>query len=217
MFLPPHRRIIDLSQFRWNHFSVIKFGRSLSTPNVHSVTADQVHNSITAFREIRAKGYRRIGMVDSRRDHWLFDAGFLKAQLEVKKTERVPIHYLSPQKPERGSDIHKQDIHNLKRWLDRTQPDAIFTSTQRLIPMLQDLGLSVPGNIPVAGASLMDCQVDAGMDQNAYEIGRVAMLTMISHLHNNDRGVPLLYRETLVKGHWIDGSSMPQKEKKGKC
>ena len=75
--------------------------------------------------------------------------------------------------------------------------------------MLHELGLRVPEDIPVAGTSLHDCHVDSGLDQNPREIGRVAMLNLISLLHDNDRGIPALYRETLVKGNWVDGTSLP--------
>ncbi len=51
--------------------------------------------------------------------------------------------------------------------------------------------------------------VDAGIDQNPEEIGRVTTLAAISLIHDSDLGIPEFIREILVRGKWVDGKSLP--------
>jgi hypothetical protein len=34
---------------------------------------------------------------------------------------------------------------------------------------------------------------------------------LISQIHDYDRGIPLIPRELLVEGKWVDGSSLPRR------
>jgi DNA-binding LacI/PurR family transcriptional regulator len=57
--------------------------------------------------------------------------------------------------------------------------------------------------------SVVGGNADAGIYQNSEEIGRAAVLLLISMIQDNDRGIPALHREILVPGGWVDGGSMP--------
>jgi hypothetical protein len=71
--------------------------------------------------------------------------------------------------------------------------------------------LKVPRDIAVAALSLLDGKYDSGVDQNSYEIGRVALSTLASLIHQNERGIPAHCRRILVEGVWVDGKSLPAK------
>lgn len=204
ILLPPHRDAPGLDQFNWNRFSIIKFGHSLPYPKGHAVSSNQLYNAMLALREIRKRGYRRVGFVNAAIDYWLFDAGFEKAQKEIPREDRIPVLDLSPEET-------PDQIPLLAKWIDEYKPDAIFSSLANITEMLNRLGYRVPGDIAVAVTSILDGKADAGIDQNPIEIGRIAVLSLLSLLHDNDRGEPELDREALVKGKWIDGSSLPIK------
>ncbi|KAF0095894.1 MAG: LacI family transcriptional regulator [Puniceicoccaceae bacterium 5H] len=207
VLLPPHREARNMDGFDWNEFSIIKFGHSLQTPVGHTVSSDQLFNGMLGFREMRKRGYRRIGFAMTANDYWLFDAGYIKAQLEVPPDERLPILYLEDGKLE-------QNKQALKRWLDENQPDSIFSSSAEVPQLLSELGCRVPADIPVAVTSVLDGHADAGINQNPREIGRVAVLQLLTLIHDNDRGPKELYREILVKGSWVDGASLPYARKR---
>jgi hypothetical protein len=57
----------------------------------------------------------------------------------------------------------------------------------------------------------LDIPVNAGIDQNAEEIGRVSVLVMISLMNDNAQGLPPIRREILIRGKWVDGSSLPSR------
>jgi hypothetical protein len=75
--------------------------------------------------------------------------------------------------------------------------------------MLEKAGYRVPEDIGLAATNVRDIPVDAGIDQNPEEIGRVTTLAVISLIHDGDLGKPDFIREILVRGKWVDGRSLP--------
>ena len=61
---------------------------------------------------------------------------------------------------------------------------------------------------------MTDCDVDAGIDQNPEEIGRVAAETLISLISHNHWGVPRFQRDILVEVCWQDGPCVPDRSTK---
>jgi DNA-binding LacI/PurR family transcriptional regulator len=56
---------------------------------------------------------------------------------------------------------------------------------------------------------VLDGNADAGIYQNSDEIGKTAVQLLISLIHLNERGIPAIPREVLIKGRWVDGSTLP--------
>jgi DNA-binding LacI/PurR family transcriptional regulator len=204
ILLPPHQSPFRLADFPWDSFCIVRFGRSVETPAVHLVTADQVANTILAFREIRERGYERIGFIGSHSAHLLFDAGFLRVQQHIPPRQQIPPMMVNPTAP-RASQAE------IARWLKRHKPDAVFTDILETPDILRKCGYGIPGDIGVAVTSVLDATVDAGIYQNPEEIGRVGILLLLSLIHDNDRGIPAAHRETLIKGQWVDGASLPRR------
>jgi len=205
ILLPPHRQGSEWDGFDWSHFAVVRFGRSIESLPFHLVSADQATNTLLAFKEIGARGYERIGMVmQTIRKHFHFDAGFLKAQLEVEARRRLPLCLLDEENP---SAMQTQ----FERWLKKCRPDAVLTNIPQARDMLAAAGLRVPEDIGLAANSVLDGHADAGIHQTPEEIGRSAVLLLISLLHDNDRGFPSISHELLVKGRWVDGASLPRR------
>jgi LacI family transcriptional regulator len=58
---------------------------------------------------------------------------------------------------------------------------------------------------------VLDGGADSGMDQHPEEIGRVGMLLLNSLIHDGAHGIPAIFRQTVVEGRWVDGSSLPDR------
>jgi DNA-binding LacI/PurR family transcriptional regulator len=204
ILIPPHGEIpVNWNAMHWEHFSAVRFGRALEgLPPFHSVTTDQSANGSLAFQKIREKGYSRIGFVGGESPQRLYVAGFLQAQLNVSESSRLPPLLLHGDDP---PDTQKR----LATWIKKYKPDAIFTEIIRVPQMLKEMGYRVPQDIGLAGTSVLDIAVDAGIDQHVEEVGRVAVLVLISLINDNDLGGPAIQREILIKGEWVDGSSLP--------
>lgn len=206
ILLPPHRRGIDLPDFEWSGFSLVRFGVSVRDPQALCVTSDQSHCARLALNRVVEAGYKRIGYFTTERlerntgGH--FREGFLNAQLEnVRVRDRVsPIEV----------DEDAPNVAKVEKWFLCQQPDALITTTSILSEFLKYLGLGCPEDVAVAGISVLDSNFDSGVDQNSYEIGRVAMNALCGMIMRNETGIPLYGRRILVEGRWVEGQSMPR-------
>lgn len=196
---------VDLSGIHWEKFSAVRTSRFPVSPGFHLVTTHQFANTILAFDCIRARGYRRVGFIAYEKSpggrNWEFESGFLAAQLEIPARERLPVFHLDSSDPASKS--------RLDAWVKRHRPDAILTVHLHAKAFLHALGYRVPEDFGLATVSRQDCEIEAGIDQQAPEIGRCAVLLLLSMLNDNERGLPKHTRETLIKGEWVDGPSLP--------
>lgn len=209
ILLPPHHHQPDWGDFPWDQYSVVRFGRTLQSPECHIVTADQVANTILAYQEIYKRGYRRIGFVapnfELKDNGIIFELGFLGGQRVVDDGAKIPPLLLRRRKP---SEVRA----SLQAWLKKHEPDAIFTTLTDLPAMLKKEKLKVPDDIALAATTILDTTVNAGIDQHPEEIGRVGFLMLNSLITDGSRGIPTIFRQILVEGSWVDGSSLPTKK-----
>lgn len=206
ILIPPHNAM-SLPGFDWSDFSVVRFGTSVSEPRAHIVTSDQKNCAAMAFEQMWELGYRRIAYVSAHRfdlnTGGNFRAGYLSAQ-----DKHLPLRrHLAPLVLSEEETV--SDERALKRMLKQQRIDAILTSLPMLGTLLRRTGFKVPDAIAVATLSLLDGHFDAGVDQNSYEVGRVAMATLAGLIQQNERGVPSFCRRILVEGRWVNGSSLP--------
>lgn len=213
ILVPPHivsagGVAVDFKSLDWNKFSVLRFGRSVKYPASHLVAADQLGNMILAFNEVTKRGYERIGMVDlaTHINRNSFDAGFMKAQEFSEMEGHLPIFRMDT------ADL-LSNLSAFKEWLDKEQPDAVIAATGGVTDLIEAAGYTIGKDIGVAAMSVLDTRIDAGIYQNSEEIGRVAALSLIGQIQDNDKGVPQLYRQILVPGSWVDGESLPDRSR----
>lgn len=207
VLLPPHPTNVDFSPLDWSQFSVLRFGRSVQYPKAHLVSADQVGNMLLAFKEVSARGYQRIGMVDAeiKWDRYRFDAGYLKAQEVFGVQDRLSVFRVNNE----GTLL---DLDDFKAWMKCERPDAIIAATSGVTALFEAAGYKIGGDLGLATMSVLDTRIDAGIYQNSEEIGRVAALALITQLHDNDIGIPRLFRQTVIGGSWVDGKSLPDRK-----
>jgi DNA-binding LacI/PurR family transcriptional regulator len=97
----------------------------------------------------------------------------------------------------------------LKQWLVRYKPDAILTADIELPGMIRELGYRIPQDIAVAGATVLDIPVDAGVDQRPEEVGRIAVEMLVKQINMSERGKPRDPCRILIESCWQDGHSLP--------
>lgn len=205
---PQHyRHPVDFRDFHWEKFSAIRTSRLPLEPALHLVTTDQSGNTMLALDHIMANGYKRVGFINygkSQGDRiWRFESGYLTVQQELPESDRLPVYRLdSPDEASRAG---------LKDWMRKHRPDAVLTLHSDAREVLEALGYRAPDDIGLATVNTMDCDIDAGIDQDAAEIGRCAVLQLLSLIHDNERGIPDPMREILIKGRWVDGMTLPDR------
>ncbi len=208
ILMPPHTHGVNLPDFDWSRYSVVRLGVSVEHPRAHVITSDQINCASLAFSRVLERGYQRIGYVSAvrldRNTGGNFRAGFLRSQNAlVPPRQRVPPLLLELDQ--------KSDTRSLAAFIKKHRPDAIITTEGSLPVLFNKIGKKVPGDIAVAALSVLDGNFDSGVDQNSHEIGHVAMSTLASLIQQNERGIPEYCRRILVEGRWIDGTSLPSR------
>ena len=229
LLIPPHQHKVasNWGDFSWNKFSIIRFGMSVPEPDTHIVTADQQRAVLMAFRKMSVYGYERIGLVmgvdyDSRmggnfigglaaaKD--LFKLNLIGGLAVAQDLFRLK-HILPPLRT--NEDVYYQNPALAKRllsqWLTKHRPDAILTSESSVPGMIRELGFRVPKDIAIAGTTIYDVPVEAGINQNPEAIGRTAVEALIAQINRNELGVPDTPSRILVESSWQDGKSLPVK------
>lgn len=216
VLIPPHPSVPDWGGFDWSKFSIIRFGLSVPSPDSHLVTSDQQRATVMALKKISSYGYQRIGMVVG--DHLdrniggNYTGGFYAAQ-QLLKLRSVKSLLITEEEAYHRQPGKVKDA--LRRWLVKAKPDAVLT-TDILIPaFIRELGYRIPEDIAVAGTSISDIPVDAGINQNGEAIGRTAVEMLVGLVNVNERGEPPAPCRILVESLWQDGKSLPRKTARG--
>lgn len=200
-----HRNHMDLDGFDWNRFCAVRTSRFPLEPALHLVTTDQAGNAMLAFDRVLALGYRRVGFVGfgaSAQDRiWQFENGYLAVQRELPEDRRLSVFRLDVGDP--------ASREGLRKWMMRERPDALLSIHPELRGLLGELGFHIPEEVGLATLNIADCHIEAGIDQDSHQIGRRALLQLLSLMQDHERGVPDYPNETLVKGRWMDGPSLP--------
>jgi DNA-binding LacI/PurR family transcriptional regulator len=207
LLIPPHPPEVDWGDFDWSKFSLMRFGMSVRRVDSNLVTADHQRAMVMAMKKIRDYGYRRIGLVyDAAHDHSMggnLYGGFLWAHKLLN---------LEPSIPPLDFDLQSSVVsgrNEWKVWMKKHQPDALLTTAPQTPVFLREFGYSIPRDVAVAGTSLHDIPVDAGIDQCSNGIGQIAAEMLIKQISLNERGEPADPCRILVESRWQDGKSLP--------
>jgi DNA-binding LacI/PurR family transcriptional regulator len=215
LLIPPHLSPPDWGDFAWGKFSVIRFGMSVRRPDSHLVTADHQRGVLMAFEKINDYGYHRIGLVVcgdfDRRLGGNYTGGFYAAQKLFKFKQILP-PLMTDEREYRDNPAKARNA--LRQWISKHKPDAILTTVPQVPQMIRELGHAIPQDVAVAGTSIHDVPVGAGIDQNPEEIGRIAAEMLVAQININEQGEPKAPCRILVESVWQDGKSLPSKSQK---
>lgn len=214
LLVPPHRAGMSWSDLGldWKEFSLVRFGFSTSDLRAHMIGNDQMRSSELAVRQMADAGYRRIGYVGSESHDAATDAnfrmGYLRGiELDQRLTWAPPI-LLGPGQRLESAEVGQRVVE----WIKENAIDALLTSESGLMELCERHGLRVPDDVAIAATSARDGgRVDAGLDQNPVEIGRVAVHTLIESINRREFGEPDYCRRVLVESRWVAGASLPIK------
>jgi len=198
----------------WSRYAAVRIDcRHLGLP-MNLVSNDQLQSVHTAFRELRALGYSRIGLAVGQQDEEatgdLHLSGLLLAQSRLPDLEQVP-PLLFPL----GSS-HEEATPLLAPWIAANRIDAVLSTWATIDLMLRDSGLDCPGEIACACLCLNGPHPTlAGIQGNLSLVGKRVVSQLAALLREDERGIPKLPVSTLVEGQWMPGASAPRKARGG--
>lgn len=205
--------------FEWQHFSAVQIDYLPNQPELHRVSNDQRCITQLAMRRVAERGYRRIGFVlpqwwdDGMQYAW--SAGFLAEQQALPGQHPIPM--LRYPWPGDGGASSVDNGHGpavpvdmLKQWLREHRPQVILGHAPYVLPQLEKLGVSVPGDLAFVDPSLNEADgATAGVVHNSRRVGELAVEILSGQLQHNVYGLPKFPTVTLVEGSWCEGRSLP--------
>lgn len=213
VLIPPHHELLDWEDFDWKKFSVLRFGMSVQNPDSNQVTSDVFRAIVMAMSRIHAYGYRRIGFTVNDEFNTRLGGNFLSGYFHAQRFLN-----LNPALPpllttltSRSADDLARERAALGQWLRKQQPDAVLTADIELPAMLRELGLDIGRDLAVAGTSVLDIPLDAGIDQRSDAVGRIAVEMLVKQINIDERGEPTAPCRIMVESRWRDGSSLPKR------
>ena len=196
----------------WESFPTVVTGVRTRNPALSFCCVDHHHLAMRAVERALELGYRRPGLaLDDVIDRLIqrrFSAGFQTGQRSLPRTRQLPIFDLQ------GSG--DTEPPGFREWLDRHQPDVVFTLYNRVVRWIKATGRRVPQDIGVIQLEWRATRPEiAGMNQHNFAVGEAAVDMVISQIHNNETGVHDFPRATLIGATWVDGASAPRPKPSG--
>ena len=208
----PARLSLDLSSF-----ASVQIGRTLWSPRLDTVAADDADSVYLASKVLWRRGYRKIGFFFSR---WALaqslnrlEMGALYSQQHVRGISQIPIGISENQKTQWDILDSEKLRGEFIPWFEKHRPEAIICLGVAIKEILEnDLQLQVPEDV---GIVQYDYVHKPGVEfagiyhqkdrQAAYAVERLA--TRISH---GMFGVPNSPIEVSFPVRWVDGPTIKQ-------
>lgn len=195
----------DPIELSWNDYCAISLGFSLHAPVLPCVDHQHRTGSQMAVEALLELGYRKIAFINTLalelRVEYGWSAGFFGSiHLNQDRVEGLSLI------PPKLDDLCCDEV---LEWIRSNKPEVIVTAEVRLYDYLRNAGFKIPDDI---GFVHLDRQENmggiSGIDQNSKIIGGEAV-SFISLLQvGNIRGLPRVRNIHLVKGKWVEGSTV---------
>lgn len=187
----------------WEQLPTVVTGVRTRDPALSFCSVDHHNLALMAFERALALGYKRPGLVlDDVIDALVerrFSAGYFTAQRQLPRAQHVPIF----------GEVGAEAPAKFKSWLERYEPDVIFTLYNNVLGWLKLAGRRVPEDIGVIQLEWRATRPEiAGMNQHNLVTGEAAVDMIVSQIHNNGVGVQEFPRATLIGATWVDGASV---------
>jgi LacI family transcriptional regulator len=191
----------------WEQLPTVVTGVRTREPALSFCSVDHHNLALMAFERALALGYRRPALViDDVIDALVerrFSAGYFTGQRMLPRAQHVPI--FDEQANARG------EAERFRTWLERHEPDVVFTLYNNVLGWLKAAGKRVPEDIGVIQLEWRATRPEiAGMNQHNHVTGEAAVDMIVSQIHNNETGVQEFPRATLIGASWVDGKSVRQ-------
>ena len=201
-----------LTEFKldWKDYAIVKIHSLHMEPEATTVSNDQRQDVRIAFRQMLARGYRRIGLAvgeaDEDSSQYRHTAGYLIERAAIPVADHVP-QLLFPIK-EDAREVSQM----LGEWVRKHRVEAVLCNWLSVRELLVDAKLRVPDDVACACLCLLEGATGlAGVCPNLHMVGTKAVSLLTIQLKQGTRGVAPFASSTYVRSRWQDGPSAPWK------
>lgn len=198
--LPAGAHTLELN---WTAFVCVTTCYSAYRIGLNLVTTNRQHYLELALHQLRALGYRRVGLAidadtDDRSHHQTLAHSLWDRSQQPREQRVTPL------------SAPVIDVRTLRNWLRDEKPDAIVSTRNHVFGLLQQLGWRVPEDIGFASlaASARDIPNLAGVDERPDAVGTSTIDLLVGQLQREEYGLPVSRRLLLVEGGWIPGRTV---------
>jgi DNA-binding LacI/PurR family transcriptional regulator len=189
-------------RLEWDWFSAATTGHGLVRPELHRVCYHNYHGIQLACRQLRAAGYRRVGLYMEQRNNEVTDnnylAGFLLFLQSVPTRNR-----LAP------ALVARYERDEFRAWFRELRPDAVISSKGVVADWARELGVRCPEDF---GFVHLDHTPNlsqwAGINHHNELIGRGVIDLILAQVHRGETGIPVHPTTTMIEGFWAEGPSV---------
>ena len=187
--------------------AVVSIGGGLRFPRLHRIEVNYFGGLLTAFKQLRSLGYKRLGVALPRffetMSEFKREGALHIAHQDMDPSDRIPIFHMEDDEPFVGFEA----------WLKKYKPDCILGVGRSLETQLAELGYSFPKDIGFVHLGWHPGYEElAGVNPNWGTIGETAVNQVVEQLNRNVCGVPEHPLRILIDGSWVDGPSVRSPE-----
>jgi len=186
----------------WSRYAIAALGYTLVRPAFHRVASNHFQTLFLVLRLLRRRGYRRIGLVITKKANLQTNHSVLGAfqawQFQQPRSCQIKPCYLE------GNARAKFD-----RWLQTAHPDVILTTELEVHSWTLENGMRIPQDL---GFVLLSSDIEATdlahIHRDYSSIGAALVDLIVSQLHCNERGIPAVAKVVSIDTAWKEGSSV---------
>lgn len=206
IIMPMGKQMIGKAlDIEWERFSSVQIGATLSEPKLNLVRHNHYDGMLQTLLEMEHLGYERIGLCfsgesDVRSYHRWASAYLYWRTIRGFSKETLPsFHYTA-------GDVDPQAF---KAWLKSHSITGIIGMDTELMPVCAKLGIKIPADL---GFSVLDRPGDdsqlAGIDQIAFQLGRMAVDLLMVAVRKGAKGIPPHPAHSIIEGKWVPGKTV---------
>jgi LacI family transcriptional regulator len=214
--LPVDRGHLSLD---WGKFSAVTFGYSVVRPKLHLFTAAHYRAVITAMRELRSLGYRRIGLaipsgMDERMDR-LWSSAYRSEMVIVPQSQAIPVLTFEEDLRRKPESNYPEQRKLFSTWIRRHRPEAVVSTFYFLPHWAEQLGYRIPNDFGIVNPILQErpeARGISGIIEPSRQIGQAAADFLVAMMQRGEYGLPEAPQRILIEGKWIPGSTVMTRE-----
>lgn len=197
--------------FDWGRFASATIGYTFDQTALHRAVPAYFENVVIAIRELRRRGYRRLGLVNTPalRDrllrNWLGAFSAWESELGPASSEAI-------------LQIQADDQIRFRTWLKAYRPDAIIFGGTPVYSWIKAMGSDAPrklGLVALCVAGSPEGVQLARVVEKPEIVGAAAVDLIVEQLQRNERGIPANPKDVFITGQWMEGVTVRAVRKRG--
>ncbi|OAM88893.1 LacI family transcriptional regulator [Termitidicoccus mucosus] len=192
----------DFSRFDWSHFASTQIDHAITSPVLHASGIDHHRTIHMALTRLAGRGYKRFGFfIETHKDIILaykWSGAFAAFQRIMPALKHIP-------------ELEQKVLQRpaFLSWFREYQPDILVGHKTEIIGWLRDEGLRVPEDIGFFNLNLNESPIPcAGLDLEAALQGAIAVESVVTQIHQFERGAPAHPKTIHIEGRWMDGPTI---------